>query len=100
MLTVSVTTLRKETTSISVLEDLKCNKSFPKSQNPGNVKPDSLWYDSYVASMEEAWLELEQKKREIENLKREKEEYAMKSEENCRKAEQSLRDREDDITRM
>ncbi len=69
--------------SNSVLEDLNRQKSFLKPQDPGNVKFDSLWYDSYVAFTEEAKLELEQRKQEIENLKkREKEEYALKSEEN------------------
>ncbi len=61
-----------------------------------DVMPDSMEYNS----IEEAWHEVEQKKKEIEILKLEHNDYAQCSENLYRKAEERIRDREDDLTEM
>ncbi len=53
-----------------------------------DVMPDSMEYNSYRASMEEAWHVVKQKKTEIEILKKEHSDYDQRSENLYRKAEE------------
>ncbi len=65
--------------------------------NAEDVKPDSMVYNSYRGTIEEARLEIEQKKQEIEYLKKEHQKYAQHSVNVYRKAEERLRGKEEDV---
>ncbi len=82
------------------LDGLKRDMPTNRRATTEDVMPYSLEYNSYRASIEEAWHEVEQKKRQIEILKNEHNDYAQCSENLYRKAEERIRNRKDDLTKM
>ncbi len=82
------------------LDGLKRGMPTNRRATTEDVMPYSLEYNSYRSSIEEAWHEVEQKKREIDILKKEHNDYAQCSENLQSKAEERIKERDDDLTQM